>query len=491
MGIINAIHRWAELAPQHIAHISGDRTLTYGELERRSDVLASHFLREFSSADAYRPVAIYGHKEPELLIGFLAAVKSGHPYVPIDVAIPRHRLDYILSASRALTLLSAMDIATLTEGAPSETIDPSKVVTGEDPFYIMFTSGSTGDPKGVVISCQNLESFVDWMVHEQQFTTQGEVILDQAPFSFDLSVMDVYPCLATGNTLFSLHNKEVANPAQLFRALSRSHVTTWVSTPSFVQMCLVEKSFARAMLPRLERFLFCGETLAVDIAATLLDRFPGTSVWNTYGPTETTVATTSVKIDKTVLKTYAPLPLGYPKAGSQIVIMDEADNRLPEGQRGQIIIAGPNVSAGYLGRQDLTHKAFFDLEGRRAYRTGDQGHIEHGLLFFDGRLDNQIKLHGHRIEIEDVEANLQALPCVRDAVVVVKMKDGVPDSLSAFVIYEDREELSEIERTRLLRRQLGERVPAYLIPRRFYYVSAFPLTVNGKADRKKLAESQL
>ncbi len=491
MGIIDSIQHWANVSPDQTAHISADRSLTYGELARRSDILADYFLRTFPAADTQRPIAIYGHKEPELLVAFLAAVKSGHPYVPIDVAIPQHRIDHIQAASRALALLTPSDIAALTEKSAPVAIDPSKAVAADDPFYIMFTSGSTGNPKGVVISYQNLQSFVDWMVQEQRFAEQREVFLDQAPFSFDLSVMDVYPCLVTGNTLFSIHQDEITNPAQLYRTLSRSQVTTWVSTPSFAQMCLVEKSFARAMLPRLNRLLFCGETLAVDVAATLLERFPQAAVWNTYGPTEATVATTSVRIDEKVVKTYAPLPVGYPKPGSHILIVDEASNPLPEGQRGQIIIAGANVSAGYAGRPDLTEKAFFDLDGMRAYRTGDQGYVADGLLFFEGRQDNQIKLHGHRIEIGDIEANLQALPHVRDALIIVKRKNGIPDSLSAFVIYEDQADASEFERARTLRTQLGERLPAYMIPRRFYFLTAFPMTANGKADRQKLAESQV
>jgi D-alanine--poly(phosphoribitol) ligase subunit 1 len=226
MAILDSIQHWANVEPERLAHVSGKDSLTYGELARRSDRLAAHFVQAY--ADTRRPIAIYGHKEPEMLIGFLGAVKSGHPYVPLDVAIPQHRIDHILDTSQALTLLSAPDIAALTEKDLATPLNPTRAVADNDPFYIMFTSGSTGDPKGVVITCRNLQSFVDWLVHEQQFADQGEIFLDQAPFSFDLSVMDIYPCLVTGNTLFSLHQDEITNPMQLYSTLTRSQVTTWV-----------------------------------------------------------------------------------------------------------------------------------------------------------------------------------------------------------------------------------------------------------------------
>src|SRR5215470_16389074 len=161
------------------------------------------------------------------------------------------------------------------------------------------------------------------MLAEQKFTEVGEIFLNQAPFSFDLSVMDLYCSLATGGTLFSISRDLVENPKLLYRALVNSGVTTWVSTPSFAQMCLVEEKFGAAMLPSVRRFLFCGETLAPQTAARLLQRFPRAQVWNTYGPTEATVATTSVQIDRTILERYSPLPVGRPMPGTEVFVTDE------------------------------------------------------------------------------------------------------------------------------------------------------------------------
>ncbi len=356
-------------------------------------------------------------------------------------------------------------------------------------IYILFTSGSTGDPKGVVITLGCLDHFLGWILAEQKFTELGEIFLNQAPFSFDLSVMDLYSSLATGGTLFSVSRDLVANPKLLYRALAQSGLTTWVSTPSFAQFCLAEEKFDQAMLPRIRRFLFCGETLAPQTARSLLARFPDAQVWNTYGPTEATVATTSVRIDNAILEKYAPLPVGRAMPGTEVFLAGENGSTVPFAQPGEIIIAGPNVSPGYIGRDVPAPGPFFSRGGERAYRTGDLGRIVDSLLFFEGRIDQQIKLSGYRIELGDIEANLRLLDLVRDAAVVPVRKKGNVSSLAAFVVLRVPNEISEFEIAQTIRDRLGERLPAYMLPRRFVFLQALPMTANGKIDRSKLAES--
>lgn len=481
MTLLDDINRWHRLAPDRLAHVSGGRTLTYAELGRRSDALAARLARDLPNDKS--PIAVVGHKQPEMLIAFLAAVKAGHPYVPIDTVLPPARVERIITVAGCGLTLTPEDVAALAEESGSA---PDRHMGPTDPYYIMFTSGSTGDPKGVVITLGCLTTFLQWMLAEQQFA-QGEVFLNQVSYSFDVSFMDTYTSLLTGGTVFSITKDDVANPKQLYQSLAASGVTTWVSTPSFAHMCLVERSFGPRMLPRVRRFLFCGEALAPDIAAQLLERFPDAEVWNTYGPTETTVATTSLRIDHEILARHSPLPIGYAMPGSRIEIMDENGRPVPSGERGEIVIAGPNVSPGYLGRPDLTARAFYELDGLRAYRTGDWGHTADGLLFCDGRMDNQIKLYGYRIELGDIESNLRALPAVRDAVVIPVTKNGRPESLAGFVILNERPPGSDFEVSRVLRTQLGERLPAYMLPRKFIFLDAFPMTPNGKADRRQLA----
>jgi D-alanine--poly(phosphoribitol) ligase subunit 1 len=484
IDLLARIDGWAIRAPERIAHLSAGSALTYGELVARSDCLAAQ-LAQMLPGDG-SPIAVLGHKEQEMLIAFLASVKAGHPYIPLDTSIPGPRVERIVQTSGARLALTPARVSELAS-RPANAIP--RRVGWNDPYYIIFTSGSTGEPKGVVITLESLTSFVEWMVGEQRPRELGEVFLNQAPFSFDLSVMDLYLSLAMGGTLFSITAEQIANPKQLYQAFAGSGVTAWVSTPSFAQMCLVEKTFDHEMLPAVRRFLFCGETLAPEVAAQLLDRFPEAQVWNTYGPTEAACATTSLNVDRGVLARYSTLPVGFPKPDARILILDEAGQAVPSGTRGEIVIAGPNESTGYLGRPDLNAQAFLTMEGMRAYRTGDLGHLEGGMLFFEGRIDSQIKLHGYRIELGDVESNLRALPGIRDAVVIPVLKQGRTDSLAAFVILSESRDVSDFQLALELRGMLAERLPVYMIPRKFHCLDAFPMTANGKTDRRKLAET--
>ncbi len=484
--LLDRIDRWASLCPERMAVTSGGRHLNWRELVSHSETLACWLEQELGARPG--PVAVHGHKEPEMLVAFLAAVKCGRAYVPMDVSIPEARVAKIVEGAGAALVLTPKRVSEVLAGfsLPAE-VPKLRRVEGKDPFYILFTSGSTGEPKGVVITLENLTSFTDWLLAEHKFTEPGETFLNQAPFSFDLSVMDLYGSLLSGGTLACITKDELSNLKLLYQRLAESGVTCWVSTPSFAQMCMIEKGFRSEMLPHMRRFLFCGETLAPETASQLLERFPEAEVWNTYGPTEATVATTSVRVNRGVLEKYSPLPVGYPMPGTHVVVVDEGSVPVAEGERGEILIAGPNVSPGYLNRADLNAKVFTRYAGLPAYRTGDWGRSKEGLIFFEGRMDGQIKMNGYRIELGDMEANLRALPEIADAVVLPVEKHGKIDSLAAFVVLAEALPGSEFEVAARVKTRLGERVPPYMVPRKFHFMDAFPMTPNGKADRRALA----
>jgi D-alanine--poly(phosphoribitol) ligase subunit 1 len=484
--LLEQIRAHARLCPNRVAQRSAGREVTYAELVTGMDAAAALVSTEL--ADDRSPVAVLGHKEPEMLMAFLGSACAGHPYIPLDTSLPTPRIEQILANSGAKLVLTPQRVQQSVELSSRADLSLERAVKAEDAYYIIFTSGSTGTPKGVVITLHSLTGFIDWMQREHGFQPGGETFLNQAPFSFDLSVMDTYSSLTTGGTLVSLTAREIETPRLLFETLRSSGMTTWVSTPSFASWCLAERGCDAHMLPRLRRFLFCGETLPMALAGQLFERFPSAAVWNTYGPTETTVATTSVRIEASMLLHYAALPVGAPRPGTRILLLDASGEYLTgAGARGEIVIAGPNVSTGYLNRADLTSGHFFDLDGQRAYRTGDLGHFEDGLLFFDGRVDDQIKLNGYRIELGDVESNIRALPEVHDAIVVPVERDGRVESLVAFVATDAvTADETEFQTSQRLRRALFERLPAYMVPRTLRRVERWPLTANGKVDRRAL-----
>ena len=486
MELFDRIHHWGQTIPDQPAHISATSRLTWAQLCQGANRI-SRYLAETLPGN-HAPIAVLGHKEPEMLIAFLGIAQSGRAYAPIDTVVPAERVTAIVENTASPLLLTPHKVREILDSTP-ETPRPAVRLGTDDPYYLMFTSGSTGQPKGVVITYGCLLDFIDWMLGEQSFREEREVFLNQAPFSFDLSVMDLYLSLATGGTLVSLTRDDISNPAQLYRTLYAAPITVWVSTPSFAQLCIQDPSFSAAKMPALSKLLFCGETLPSRLSAQLLERFPATELWNTYGPTEATVATTSVRIEPATLTKYSSLPVGYAKPGTDVVIMNEQREVQPAGTRGEIVIAGPNVALGYLGRPDLTERSFFSHNGFRAYRTGDVGYYQDGMLFCDGRMDSQIKFHGYRIELGDIEANLRKLPGVKEAVVIPKLKDGKAETLAAFVQLSDSDGRTEFEITRGLKKQLASFLPNYMVPQRFIFVPAFPMNANGKTDRKKLAEA--
>jgi D-alanine--poly(phosphoribitol) ligase subunit 1 len=483
MDLLERIDAWGHRTPDRVAHRVSGAALSWADLVQRSDALATEIL--CAALPAGSPIIVRGHKESEMLIGFLGCAKAGHPFVPVDVGVPEARFDRIVNASGAQLVLTPETTRRMVESGKARPSPRRGAAAGIDtPLYIMFTSGSTGEPKGVVITHGCLEAFLGWMQNEHRF--EDEVFLNQAIFSFDLSVMDTWTSLVVGGTLVSLTAAELADYRRLFGVLETSGITTWVSTPQVAHLCLADKRFSSTLLPRLRRFLFCGDVLTSEVASQLIDRFPGAEVWNTYGPTEATVATTSIRIDRDVIDAHPTLPVGIAMPGTVVQVEDEHGAVVDEGVRGEIVVIGPNVSPGYFGREDLTARAFGSRGGVRFYRTGDWGTSVGGLVFFHGRMDGQVKIAGHRIELGDVEAHLASLPSVSGAAVLASMRNGRPDALHAFVVLAERPPGTDLQIGAALRNELSALVPAYMLPRKFHVLDQLPLTSNGKRDRRAL-----
>jgi thioesterase domain-containing protein/acyl carrier protein len=292
--------------------------------------------------------------------------------------------------------------------------------------------------------------------------------------------MDTYGALLSGGTLFSITPAMREDHRAMHEALRKSGVTVWVSTPSFVRLCAFDEAFNAKSLPALRKVIVCGEILPAALAAEMMDRFPNTEIWNSYGPTETTVVMTSILITREVIARGEPLPVGWPMPGARVLIRDTEDRDLPEGEQGEIIIAGACVSPGYIGRPELRAQAFFKIDGEQAYRSGDLGRMIGGLVFCDGRKDDQVKVRGFRIELAEVTGALRSHPGVRDAAVIAH-EDGTGErELVAYVVGNAT--------SRQMRTHLASQLPDYMVPAHFVTLPALPLTRNGKVDRKQLPD---
>ncbi|MGY3748978.1 D-alanine--poly(phosphoribitol) ligase subunit DltA [Vagococcus acidifermentans] len=488
--IIAKIAELATQSPNRLCFDSEEKTMTYKELNDRSNALANYFSTHLPKK---QPVALYGGLDIEMIVGFIACMKSGRPYIPIDKHTPANRLKMISAEAGEAAVLAlaewplAEDERVITREEYSHILLNTAVpndtccVSGDDIVYIIFTSGTTGKPKGVQISYTNLMSYLTWMLTDFHLE-DGQRFLTQAPYSFDLSVMAVYPALTTGGCLVPLEKEVVDDFQKLFHVLPHLNIHVWVSTPSLMEICLLSPEFRDEHHPELSHFLFCGEELPHTVAETLKNHFPQARVFNTYGPTEATVAVTSVEIDGNVLASHQRLPLGVPKPDTEVLIMDDCNQPQVEGEVGEIVIVGPSVSKGYINNAAKTDEAFFTYQGKQAYRTGDAGYIKHGLLFYSGRTDFQIKWHGYRMELGDIDCHLANLAYIRQACVVPRYRQHKVQQLVAYVVKQETADPSP----KRIKDDLGKTLMDYMIPQQFKFVDSLPLTSNGKIDRKYL-----
>lgn len=492
-SILNIVENIAKNQGDRIAIKSTKGHLTYGQLWQQSDSLALWLDSELGSNR--KPVMVYGHKNPQMLVCFFACVKTGRAYCPVDISMPKNRIEEIAASIGNDIVLATEDMdiddfRVVTSGeieniCRAEAMADLKDtwVRGDDIFYIIFTSGSTGNPKGVQISESNLSSFAAWssdMVREKTGLKAGEGIniLNQAPFSFDLSVMDLYTSLSLGGTSVFLDKKLQQDTGAMFDYMRDNNINCWVSTPSFAEMCLADRSFGSGMLGELKLFLFCGERLTKETAKKLRERFPKARVVNTYGPTESTVAVTAVDITDDVIRNNEILPIGLPKDGTKIMIKDE-----------EIIILGDTVGKGYYKNPEKTGEVFLRMkytDGKEydAYRTGDKGYFKDGNFYCTGRIDFQVKLHGYRIELGDIESNLMGCAEVEQAAVLPKYDGEKIRNLVAFVKAPSLE--GDFKDVKYLKGRLKEKLPSYMVPKNIKFMETMPITANGKLDRKKL-----
>ena len=493
--LLDTIGQHARQFPQGIAcRCWGCPPLTYGELWDRSGQLARQLAG--LSLPGGRPVAIWGTNGENLPVAILSCLRAGLCYLPLDSALPPLRVKQLLGLAQPSLILSCKPVGWTGEIPCLELSQWDRQEESQAPLphplpdqlpaYLLYTSGSTGTPKGVLISRGNLAAFCQWAL-PLLFPQPGrdDVVINQAPYSFDLSVMGFFPALLAGAQVFDLPASLSEDFPGLFSALRESGATHWVSTPSFASLCLRDPSFCQALLPQLRRFFFCGETLSPILVNQLAGRFPKGVFYNSYGPTEATVAICACPV---AAGHTGPLPVGRVAPHCQVYLLDGQHKPVPEGQPGEIFITGESVALGYWNDPEKTAGSFPSLwvgeSRKRGYLTGDMGYFKEGQLYFLRRLDNQLKHRGYRIEPGEIQHHLLALPQVEQAVVLPPAKPQGP--LRAFVVLAQGSGETPLS----LKRQLASRLPDYLIPGRIILLDKIPLTFNGKIDQKKLEEME-
>lgn len=422
------------------------------------------------------PLVIRGHKEAAFVVAMLGCLRLGVPFVPVDVINPEERIRRITELVHAPMVFDSQSLQFLPTGHAPQALEQKGLA------YIMFTSGSTGDPKGVQIGRESVGLFARWIRDCLQLGA-APVFMDQMLFSFDFSLFNWVGALACGGAVALCARETIEDRDAFTRYLSEARVSVWASTPSFVRQQLLDASFTAEQLPDLQVFVFGAESLTPTMAEAVWERFPQVRIINSYGPTEATCSTTWVEIDAALRKAAPlPFPIGRAKPYAHVFI----DN-------GEICMAGDHVMRGYLNRPDLNETRMFMFNGKRGYRSGDLGDMDEcGLVTFRGRRDDQIKMHGYRIELAEVDAALALLPGVRaGAAIALRRPDGVIVRMVGFVdpdrpgpagLHAPDSALADWKAV------LARRVPSYMIPSELLVCHGFPTTQTDKVDRKRLEQ---
>ena len=306
--------------------------------------------------------------------------------------------------------------------------------------------------------------------------SKDSVFMNQAPFSFDLSVYELVGFLSLGATIVLNSKDTIENHLLYFERLKKYSCDVWVSTPSFISKLLLSSEFEEKNIKSLKTFLFCGEVLPSNTVKRIKNSFPSSIVLNTYGPTEATVATTLIEITSDILEKYSKnLPVGYVKENSKINLLD-----IDEQNIGELEIVGDNVSIGYFKNEELNRQKFEKKYEKRSFRTGDFGYFEDGLLFFANRKDELIKLHGFRIELGEIDKELLSDKMVSESITIPLKRGNDVAKIISFVI---GSKSLDIE---VLKHNISKNLPYYMIPSDIVVLDKFPYNSNHKIDKNEL-----
>lgn len=464
-------------------------------------------------------------KTPPAIVSILGILKADCTYVPIDPQSPAPRIRKIVDQCEPRVILGAGSVGTLLEevlnldGSPDTLavgwLGPDKLQsdrvkvaftqadyenypdtpltyanTSDDPAYIMFTSGSTGVPKGVVITHANVSHYLQWAVRYFGLTSSDKMSA-HPPLHFDLSVMDIFGSLGVGAELHLVPYEINLLPNKVADFIRSSELTHWFSVPSLLNYMAKFDVVKEQDFPTVKRILWCGEVFPTPSLSYWMKRLPHVSFTNLYGPTEATIASSYYTVPSCPGDGTSPIPIGKACEGEELLVLNEALLPVPAGEIGSLYIRGVGLSPGYWRDQEKTQKAFIrnpssNDSNDRLYKTGDLARVgDDGLVYFHGRADTQIKSRGYRIELGEIESAFHAMTMLQECAVVAIEAAGFEGvTICCAYVPADGSEVTPL----VLRKALGNLLPQYMIPSQFLAFERLPKNASGKIDRPKLRD---
>ncbi|MBR1477679.1 MAG: amino acid adenylation domain-containing protein [Lachnospiraceae bacterium] len=487
------IHRQAQLHPDKTAVISCDRLITYSELDALSDRIALVLIQKTSGMNEL--ISVLFEREAMAYAAEIAVLKAGAAFLPFIPEYPDARIDYCMSDSGSRLLLTTKKLREARFLRPTE----YEVLAVEDILiysdqpnrqislprvpkthlaYCIYTSGTTGRPKGVLIEHRSIANYVhrnEKSIDVMQFASPGRISLAIAPFSFDFSLEEELVPLCNGNTVVIATNEQIHDPVRFAEIVLTTGTDAIACTPSY--LCgLLSARESREALKQFRLFHIGAEAFPKQLYARLRKLRKDSVIMNVYGPTECCIISSS-----SVITDDEVITVGSPRANVQYHVLDRSGNTLPVGQKGELIISGSQVARGYI-RQNAPDGPFFTYQGSPAYHTGDLASwTDTGEIVLHGRIDSQIKLHGFRIEPNEIEAVTAEYPGIQSAAVALK-KGAHSEYLAGYYTSE-----GVIDRS-LLKRFIREKLPYYMVPNVLMRIEKMPVSTNGKLDRSRLPE---